>query len=349
VDAANLLTREMTMPATSFQRQNAKYLAWTLSAALLAAGVGKILPAQAQEIADPPIVESTRLPETPAAENLIARLGAIVQDAPEDGVYVSAITPLGAADRAGIRPGDYLLSVNARDIETPAELSQLLDSLAVDAPLSMTVRRGDTEHSFNTTLQIQDLPTESAPYEEPTTGTLKTGWLGVAVEEAPVVVETGVFVERIWLDSPAYRAGLRIDDRIVRIGDSPIHSPGDLTRTIRALDPYAKVTVVVDRHGAIHEIPVQLGDMSESRTSFHPQHWTTVGEPDSADQPSDLHQRLFQQNQRLERLVTEMMRDIEALQMEVRSLRRDMPDTNLDGTGKPIVPTTPVVPAEPIP
>ncbi|MDO4838069.1 MAG: PDZ domain-containing protein [Clostridia bacterium] len=65
--------------------------------------------------------------ETPAAtaEPSAAALGLVVQDT-DNGLYVLAVREGSAADLAGVRSGDYLLSVDGDTVATADELESLL-------------------------------------------------------------------------------------------------------------------------------------------------------------------------------------------------------------------------------
>ncbi|ADG87522.1 MAG: trypsin-like peptidase domain-containing protein [Thermobispora bispora] len=57
------------------------------------------------------------------------------------GVLVSAVTPGGAADRAGIRPGDVILSINGRPTRTSYTLSQILATYKPGETVRVELRR----------------------------------------------------------------------------------------------------------------------------------------------------------------------------------------------------------------
>lgn len=59
------------------------------------------------------------------AEPSAAALGLVVQDT-DSGLYVLAVREGSAADLAGVRSGDYLLSVSGKEITTADELESLL-------------------------------------------------------------------------------------------------------------------------------------------------------------------------------------------------------------------------------
>lgn len=81
--------------------------------------------------------------EAPAAtaEPSAAGLGLVVQDT-ENGLYVLAVREGSAADLAGVRSGDYLLSVDDDTISTADELENLLPSQGEEQLTFMVQRYG---------------------------------------------------------------------------------------------------------------------------------------------------------------------------------------------------------------
>jgi serine protease Do len=61
----------------------------------------------------------------------------------ENGLLVEDMVP-GIASRAGIRPGDVILSVNNQDVKTVEQLNQLLNKIEKGRNIALLVRRGDT-------------------------------------------------------------------------------------------------------------------------------------------------------------------------------------------------------------
>ncbi|KIO49189.1 DegQ family serine endoprotease [Nitrosospira sp. NpAV] len=61
----------------------------------------------------------------------------------ENGLLVEDMVP-GIASRAGIRPGDVILSMNNQDVKTVEQLNQLLNKIEKGRNIALLVRRGDT-------------------------------------------------------------------------------------------------------------------------------------------------------------------------------------------------------------
>ncbi|UQU62633.1 trypsin-like peptidase domain-containing protein [Couchioplanes caeruleus] len=75
-------------------------------------------------------------------------------------------------------------------------------------------------------------------------------------------VTTGALVRQVQPGSPAATAGIRAGDVIVGFEDATIRTVGDVYAALRKVKPGEKVTVKVNRDGAVTDIPVTLGTLS---------------------------------------------------------------------------------------
>ena len=58
---------------------------------------------------------------------------------------VQAVLPDGPAEKAGLRRGDLLITVDERDIADPQALLEVVDAAAIDVPLPLKVLRAGRE------------------------------------------------------------------------------------------------------------------------------------------------------------------------------------------------------------
>lgn len=104
------------------------------------------------------------------------------------------------------------------------------------------------------TLLRQDAPeTPAAPLAGPARPGVK---LGVIPGEGG---ENGLLVREVQDDTPASRAGLKAEDRIVRIGDSKISDRPSLLATLAKMKPDEKTAVVIHRDGREVTLNVSFG------------------------------------------------------------------------------------------
>ena len=89
-------------------------------------------------------------------------------------------------------------------------------------------------------------------------GEIKRAYLGVS--SAPGANgEDGAVVMAITDDGPAAGTELRQGDRIVKVGDTEVEEPGDLSTAVLEHEPGDRVTLTVVRNGDERTIDVQLG------------------------------------------------------------------------------------------
>ena len=101
-----------------------------------------------------------------------------------------------------------------------------------------------------------------------TTGRVRRAYLGIDyIEITPLVaarfnlpVEEGIVVTEVGRNSPAARAGLRVEDFIVGFNGRPVRDGGDLMRFLRETRPGANARVEILRGGRRSTVTVTLGE-----------------------------------------------------------------------------------------
>ena len=68
------------------------------------------------------------------------------------GVYIYEVTEGGAADQAGLMPGDCVVSVNGTNVSTSAEVSQIVKESQVGDKLTFVIYRGNEQMTVNVTV-----------------------------------------------------------------------------------------------------------------------------------------------------------------------------------------------------
>ncbi len=100
------------------------------------------------------------------------------------------------------------------------------------------------------------------------------GWIGVTIQDVDenmakalgLKEAKGALIGSVMDDEPGDKAGLRAGDVIVRVGDTPIESASEVTRSVAALKPDTKVDVVVIRDGKEVKRTVTLGERASHST-----------------------------------------------------------------------------------
>jgi serine protease Do len=105
------------------------------------------------------------------------------------------------------------------------------------------------------------------------TGSVSRGWLGVGIQDvSPEIARAigldkpgGAMVTSVYPGDPAYRAGLKKGDVILRINNKDIQDPRALTRLVGNLKPEDKVSMIVWRDSKRIPIRATLGKRSDER------------------------------------------------------------------------------------
>jgi len=220
-------------------------------------------------LADPPRVEP-RAPEVVRETPREARIDRRIHRAPgEMGFRLGAIADRGLAIanvvtnglfyNAGIRPGDYIVSVNGHAIVAQGDFDRYLYADGADQPVRIVVWRGGREVAIN--LQPNVL------YADDTNDTYTTDLTYFGVEFDPQYTDRLVCL-RVIPGSRAYLAGLRNGDEITTWHGERLRSPREFARVVHDAKP-GLVDFEYNRGSKAVQAQVNF-DRREDRTSLKP-------------------------------------------------------------------------------
>jgi serine protease Do len=190
-------------------------------------------------------------------QELNAQLAQSFGLAQPEGALVTQVEPGGPADKAGIKPGDVILSFNGKKIQGSNELPPLVAATKPGTKASVEVLRNGKREQL--ALTVDELKAEQIAQAEPQEG--DRGKLGLAVR--PLTPEErkqlggvqGLVVQQA--SGPAARAGIRPGDLITMVNGAPVKSVDDLRRA--ADKAKGTVAVLVKRGDASLFVPIELG------------------------------------------------------------------------------------------
>jgi serine protease Do len=173
------------------------------------------------------------------------------------GALVAAVEPGSPADKAGLKAGDVILSVDGKAIDQSIELPRIVGETRPGTVLGMKVwRRGATRDVRVTVGEMPGEKVAAAAGEE-----VKPAKLGVVVrplspeERKSRGIDGGVVVEQV--DGPAARAGIQPGDVILAFGDQKVETAEQLRKLVDKSK--GSVAVLVKRDEATIYVPVRIG------------------------------------------------------------------------------------------
>ncbi|MCY7316155.1 MAG: trypsin-like peptidase domain-containing protein [Rubrivivax sp.] len=106
-------------------------------------------------------------------------------------------------------------------------------------------------------------------------GSVKRGWIGIEpkeltaelAESLALPVKSGVLITGVLQDGPAARGGLRPGAVVVRVGDRPVASNGDLFAAVAALKPASTGPIGVQRGAQALNVKVTVGERPRVQTA----------------------------------------------------------------------------------
>jgi serine protease Do len=175
---------------------------------------------------------------------------------------------LGApADKAGLEPGDIILSFNERPIEKSSDLPRIVGDTRPGSKVSLMVwRKGAQKELSITVADMEPAEKVAAKKQDDESAAVTTNALGVGVVDVSdakrreLSIKTGVEIQALAEDGPLSRAGARVGDVIVRLGDVDIIAAKQFEIAVKAVAKNNKsVAVFIRRGDSTLVIPVKPG------------------------------------------------------------------------------------------
>lgn len=192
---------------------------------------------------------------------------------------------------AGIRPGDVILKIDGEPVKNPFDVEIISDSLKPEQKVKIELVREDAEKTVEVVMgeakartyaykfkvgttgvgsnvdpvTVPDLPRSMPLMENYVFSFVGSKSLGVDVmalneelaKEFNVKKGSGVMVSRVHSDSAAQKAGLRVSDVIVKVGDDDIAKTSDLRKALNRIPDNSKAQLVFYRKGKLMKVAVE--------------------------------------------------------------------------------------------
>ena len=178
------------------------------------------------------------------------------------GALVGEVTPKSPSEKAGMKTGDVITSVNGKKISDARELRLMIGSMPPGTKIQIEVNREGQSKIIN--VELAEMPagaaeqdTEASP-EENAQPEKATVFGGVAVADVTDEIRNalnlskdikGAVIAEIDADSPAAKAGLREGDVIQEVNKQPVKNAKDLVAISKRLKPDEKILIRVWSQG----------------------------------------------------------------------------------------------------
>jgi C-terminal processing protease CtpA/Prc len=224
---------------------------------------------------------------------------------------------------AGLRPGDYILSIDGDKLTSPEDFDEALKAAKPDGQAEVVVWRNGEK----STRKVQFDPQFTSGFRPESDGNDADGesdaWLGVLLADSKEG-EKGARIDRIYPGGPAARSGLQSGDILIKVGETEISDADQAAEIIAQAKPNEEIEMTVMRDEEEVKLAVVLAD----RRRFFPT--SQAGGEQQNDFDDELgehammleqHRRFAEQHERLEDLMHEMLDEIQSLRNEVRELK----------------------------
>jgi serine protease Do len=175
----------------------------------------------------------------------------------EHGALVAEVTPGGAAEKAGVQPGDVLTRINNTEIRDPRQLLLTISQLAPGTEVSLEYSRGGKEHTVKTTLQRRPGQSLAVNGKESGDKTDQGVLNGVAVGDITAEIRnqldlpvrvSGAVVTQVDPTSPSAQQGLREGDVILELDRQAVKNADDAIKLSEKIQG-PKITLRIWREG----------------------------------------------------------------------------------------------------
>jgi Do/DeqQ family serine protease len=144
------------------------------------------------------------------------------------GALVAGVTQGSAAERAGVKTGDIIVSINGVAMKSARELRNAIGMLRIGDQVEIGLLRDGKTH------QVTALVSERSETETANAADISRGLEGADLGDAPD--GGGVLVRSVQDGSPAAQAGLRANDLIVGVGRTPVSNTKSLREASKGLN-----------------------------------------------------------------------------------------------------------------
>jgi serine protease Do len=190
------------------------------------------------------------------------------------GALVATVTPSSPAAKAGLKPGDVIVSANGKPIKSVHDLPRLVASMPPGQQLELNVRRGGKDMTVTATTgdmpQEQQTASAATGSEEKSSSATSLGLQLAAIDQSsrrefriPKDVE-GVVVTKVASDSPAAALGIEPGDVIMAVDQKPVKTPQEAANELKQASANGNILLLLNRHGTTQFVGLSVSPSTGS-------------------------------------------------------------------------------------
>jgi len=191
---------------------------------------------------------------------------------PFSGAYVTGVVSGSPAEKAGLKQGDVILSVDGTNVDPRHNLTDLISAQKIGDTVTLSVESSDPgqgQQPRDLKVTLEKNPTTSVPYAGiQYTATPPRFGRG---PRADAMRQAGVLVAAVAQDGPAFKAGIEEHDVIIRIQGVAVTNPKEIFDAVTAHKPGDTLSVTV-HHAADDkdvDVTVTLGASPDDATKAY--------------------------------------------------------------------------------
>jgi serine protease Do len=154
----------------------------------------------------------------------------------QGGAFVLNVYKGSPAYKAGVLPGDYVLSIGGQTLRNADQLTQVVGNLAAGKDYELKLMRGGSPLTLSIRLAIREEEKELAAQNKNLWPGLFVGVLTDDLRKELKLADKvrGPIITAVWENSPAAVAGLKQGDVVLKVNDTEVPSVFEFYRELNA-------------------------------------------------------------------------------------------------------------------